>query len=92
MVIYLSQTLDTVPKQEDRQLADPDRSFIKGQKHTLLSERKACPLRGARRSKNSSALPSRAYLLEESLGPSWEYQTEGGARRIFENRKASGKW
>ena len=33
-----------------------------------------------------------AYLLKESFGQLWEYQTEGGARRFFDNWKAALKW
>jgi transposase len=33
-----------------------------------------------------------AYLLKESFGQLWDYNTEGWARRFFENWKASLKW
>ena len=33
-----------------------------------------------------------AYLLKESFGQLWDYQTEGWARKFFENWKASLKW
>ena len=37
---HLGKALDTVRKQEDKRLAEKDRSFIKGQKYTLLSRKK----------------------------------------------------
>jgi len=78
-----------VRKQEYKRLAEKDRAFIKGQKYTLLSRKTNLTLEGRR------ALNKRlhtAYLLKEAFGQLWEYQTEGWARRFFENWKASLKW
>lgn len=33
-----------------------------------------------------------AYLLKESFGQLWDYETEGWARRFFDNGKASLRW
>jgi len=33
-----------------------------------------------------------AYLLRESFGQLWSYQSEGWARRFFDNWKGSLKW
>jgi transposase len=33
-----------------------------------------------------------AYLLKESFGQLWSYQTEGWARRFFDNGKIALKW
>jgi transposase len=92
---HLSQALDTIRKQEYKRLAEQDRSFIKGQKYTLLSRKTNLTLEGRRALKKLLGANKRlntAYLLKESFGQLWEYQTEGWARRFFENWKASLKW
>jgi transposase len=92
---HLGKALDTVRKQEYKRLAEKDRSFIKGQKYTLLSRRANLTLEGRRALSKLLAANKRlhtAYLLKEAFGQLWEYQTEGWARRFFENWKASLKW
>jgi len=92
---HLGKTLDTVRKQEYRRLADKDRAYIKGQKYTLLSNKENLTLEGRQSLKKLLAANKRlntAYLLKESFGQLWEYQTEGWARRFFDNWKASLKW
>lgn len=92
---HLGQALDTVRKQEYKRLAEKDRSFIKGQKYTLLSRKKHLTLEGRQALQKLLAANKRlntAYLLKESFGQLWEYQSEGWARRFFENWKASLKW
>lgn len=92
---HLGQALDTVRKQEYKRLAEKDRSFIKGQKYTLLSRKKHLTLEGRRALKKLLDANKRlhtAYVLKESFGQLWEYQTEGWAKRFFENWKASLKW
>ena len=92
---HLGQALDTVRKQEYTRLAEKDRSFIKGQKYTLLSRKKNLTLEGRQALKKLLDANKRlhtAYLLKESFGQLWEYQTEGWARRFFENWRAALKW
>ena len=92
---HLGQALDTVRKQEYKRLAENDRSFIKGQKYTLLSRKANLTLEGCRALNKLLGANKRlntAYLLKEAFGQFWEYQTEGWARRFFENWKASLKW
>jgi transposase len=92
---HLGKALETVRKQEYKRLAEKDRSFIKGQKYTLLSRRANLTLEGRRALSKLLAANKRlhtAYLLKEAFGQLWEYQTEGWARRFFENWKASLKW
>ena len=92
---HLGKALDTVRKQEYRRLAEKDRSFIKGQKYTLLSRKANLTLEGRRALNKLLGANKRlhtAYLLKEAFGQLWEYQTEGWARRFFENWKASLKW
>jgi transposase len=92
---HLGEALDQVRKSEYKRLAGRDRSFIKGQKYTLLSHRENLNLQGRKALKKLLAANRRlnkAYLLKESFGQLWDYQTEGWARRFFENWRASLKW
>ena len=92
---HLGNALDKVRKSEYKRLAGRDRSFIKGQKYTLLSHRENLNLEGRKSLKKLLAANRRinkAYLLKESFGQLWDYQTEGWARRFFENWRASLKW
>ncbi len=92
---HLSEALDTVRKQEYKRLAPKDRSFIKGQKYTLLSRKANLTIEGRRALNKLLGANKRlhtAYLLKEAFGQLWEYQTEGWARRFFENWKTSLKW
>ena len=92
---HLGKALDTVRKQEYKRLADTDRSFIKGQKYTLLSRKTHLTLEGRKALQKLFSANKRlhtAYLLKESFGQLWEYQSEGWARRFFENWKAALKW
>lgn len=89
---HLGQALDTVRKQEYKRLTERDRSFIKGQKYTLLSRKENLTLEGRQALKKLLDANKRlhtAYVLKESFGQLWEYQTEGWARRFFENWKAA---
>lgn len=95
VVSCLGEALDEVRKQEYARLAGRDRSFIKGQKYTLLSNRANLTLDGRKALGKLLAANKRlnaAYLLKESFGQLWNYQTEGWARRFFENWKAALKW
>ena len=95
VVSCLGEALDEVRKQEYARLAGRDRSFIKGQKYTLLSSRANLTLDGRKALGKLLAANKRlnaAYLLKESFGQLWNYQTEGWARRFFENWKAALKW
>ncbi len=92
---HLGNALDEVRKKEYRRLSEKDRSFIKGQKYTLLSNRENLTLKGRQSLKKLLKANKRlntAYLLKESFGQLWSYQSEGWARRFFENWKSSLKW
>ena len=95
VIRHLGKALDTVRKQEYRRLVGKDRSYIKGQKYTLLSNRENLGLDGRRALKKLLKANRRlntAYLLKESFGQLWDYRTEGWARRLFDNWKESLKW
>lgn len=92
---HLGKALDQVRKAEYKRLSGNDRSYIKGQKYTLLSNRENLTLNGRRALKKLLGANKRlhiAYLLKESFGQLWDYRTEGWARRFFDNWKASLKW
>jgi transposase len=92
---HLGEALDKVRKAEYARLSGRDRSFIKGQKYTLLSHRENLTPAGRRNLKKLLAANKRlntAYLLKESFGQLWDYEREGWARRFFDNWRASLKW
>ena len=92
---HLGEALDKVRKSEYFRLSGKDRAFIKGQKYTLLSHRENLTRDGRKALKTLLAANKRlntAYLLKESFGQLWDYDTEGWARRFFENWKAALKW
>jgi transposase len=92
---HLGEALDQVRKSEYARLSGKDRRFIKGQKYTLLSHRENLTLEGRKSLKLLLAANKRlntAYLLKESFGQLWSYQSEAWARRFFENWRASLKW
>jgi len=92
---HLGDALDEVRKSEYRRLSGADRSYIKGQKYTLLSRRENLTLSGRQALKKVLMANKRlntAYLLRESFGQLWDYEREGWARRFFENWRASLKW
>ena len=95
VIRHLGDALDKVRKIEYYRLSGKDRSYIKGQKYTLLSNRENLTLDGQKALKKLLKVNKRlnaAYLLKESFGQLWSYQTEGWARRFFENWKNALKW
>lgn len=92
---HLGEALDKVRKIEYARLSGKDRSYIKGQKYTLLSNRENLTIDGKKALKKLLKANKRlnaAYLLKESFGQLWSYQTEGWARRFFDNWKNALKW
>jgi transposase len=92
---HLGEALDKVRKMEYARLSGKDRSYIKGQKYTLLSNRQNLTLDGRRALRKLLKANKRlntAYLLKESFGQLWSYQREGWARRFFDNWRDSLKW
>lgn len=95
VIRHLQEALDKIRKQEYARLAGRDRSFIKGQKYTLLSHRENLTLEGRQSLRKLLRANKRlhtAYLLKESFGQLWDYQTEGWASRFFEHWKDALKW
>ena len=92
---HLNDALDKVRRQEYHRLAGRDRSFIKGQRYTLLSHKENLTLEGRRALRKLFKANKRlnvAYLLKESFGQLWDYKTEGWALRFFDNWKESLRW
>jgi transposase len=92
---HLGEALDQVRKHEYARLRGQDRRFIKGQKYTLLSNKANLTLDGRRALKTLLQANKRlhtAYLLKEAFGQLWDYQTEGWARRFFEQWRTTLRW
>ena len=95
VIRHLSEALDKVRTSEYARLTGEDRRFIKGQKYTLLSRRENLTTTGRRSLKTLLKANKRlntAYVLKEAFGQLWDYQTEGWARRFFDNWRDALKW
>lgn len=92
---HLGDALDEIRKQEYARLSGKNRGYIKGQKYILLSNRENLTLDGKNSLKvllKANKRLNMAYLLKESFGQLWDYQTEGWARKFFDNWKSSLRW
>jgi transposase len=92
---HLNEALDKIRKSEYARLTGADRRFVKGQRYTLLSHRENLSLEGRKALRTLLAANKRlntAYLLKETFGQLWDYQSEAWARKFFDNWKASLKW
>ena len=95
VIRHLGEALDDVRKAEYARLSGKERKYIKGQKWVLLSNRENLTLDGKTSLRTLLRANKRlqtAYLLKESFGQLWSYQTDGWARRFFDNWKESLKW
>jgi len=92
---HLSDALDKVRRSEYHRLSGKDRSYIKGQRYTLLSHRENLTMEGRQALRKLLKANKRlnvAYLLKESFGQLWDYKTEGWARRFFDRWRQALKW
>ncbi|MGH8611513.1 MAG: ISL3 family transposase [Gammaproteobacteria bacterium] len=92
---HLGEALDKIRKSEYARLEGKPRTFIKGQKYTLLSHPQN--LTGSARKNLKLLLAANkrlntAYLLKESFAQLWDYRSEAWARKFFENWRAQLKW
>jgi transposase len=92
---HLGKALDTIRKREYGRVQGKPRTFIKGQKYTLLAHPQN--LTGSARKNLKLLLAANkrlntAYLLKESFGQLWDYNSEAWARRFFDNWRAQLKW
>jgi transposase len=93
--VIWGEALDKVRKSEYGRLTGKDRRFVKGQKYTLLSHRENLTHEGRRSLRmllKANKRLNTAYVLKEAFGQLWDYQTEGWARRFFDNWRDSLKW
>jgi len=95
ILAHLSDALDDVRRAEYQRLKGKDRSFIKGQRYTLLSHKVNLTLAGRQSLKkllNANKRLNTAYVLKEQFGQLWDYETEGWALAFFERWKQSLRW
>jgi transposase len=92
---HLGDALDDVRRSEFRRLSGKDRSFIKDQRYTLLSNSENLTTEGRSSLKKLLATNKRvntAYLLKESFDRLWTYKSEAWIRKFFDNWRDSLKW
>lgn len=95
IIRHLGDALDKVRKSECVRLTGKSRKFIKGQKYTLLSHRENLSTDARKNLKLLLAANKRlntAYVLKETFGQLWSYNSEVWARKFFDNWRASLKW
>ncbi len=92
---HLGNALDQVRRSEYKRVSEKDRSFIKGQRYTLLSHKANLDLQGRRALRILLKVNKRlnkAYLLKESFGQLWDYKNPTWARKFFDNWKSQLRW
>lgn len=92
---HLGEALDAVRKKEYARLSGNDRKYIKGSKWILLTNRENLSHDGKvslRSLMKANKRLATAYLLRESFGQLWSYQSEAWALKFFDNWKESLKW
>lgn len=95
IIRHLGEALDKVRKAEYARLSGRNRRFIKGQKYALLSHPENLTGTARKNLKLLLAANQRlntAYLLKESFGQLWDYNSEAWARKFFENWREQLKW
>jgi transposase len=92
---HLSEAMDKVRKGEYARLSGKDRRFIKGQRYTLLSRWGNLTAEGRTSLRLLFKANKRlhtAYLLQESFGQLWDYQSPAWARRFFDQWRDALRW
>jgi len=92
---HLGEAIDKVRRAEYKRLSGKERQFVKGQKYTLLSRRRNLTSSGRASLKillSANKRLNTAYVLKEAFGQLWDYRTERGARRFFDNWRDALKW
>ena len=92
---HIGEALDKVRRSEYKRLSGKDRTFIKGQRYTLLSNAENLTQEGRASLKKLLTANKRlntAYLLKESFDRLWTYKSEAWMRKFFDSWKASLKW
>jgi transposase len=95
ILMHLGEAMDKVRKREYVRVSGADRRFIKGQRYSLLSHW------GNLTTDGRAALTllfkanrrlNKAYLLKESFGQLWDYQSQFWARRFFHQWREALLW
>jgi transposase len=92
---HLSKALDEVRRAEYHRLKGKDRSFIKGQRYTLLSHEENLSMEGRASLKKLLAANNRlntAYILKEEFGQLWDYRSEAWAKSFFKRWVQALRW
>jgi len=95
ILTHLSEAMDKVRKREYARLVGEDRRFIKGQRYTLLSRWGNLTSEGRAALKllfKANKRLHKAYLLQESFGQLWDYQSPAWARRFFDQWCEALRW
>jgi len=95
IIRHLSDALDEVRRCEYRRLSGKDRSYLKGQRYTLLSNPENLTLDGRkslRKLLKANRRLNTAYILKESFGQLWDFTDPNKARAFFERWRQSLKW
>ena len=82
-------------REEYKRVAGEGRTYIKGQRYTLLSHKANLDIDGRRALRmllKANKRLNKAYILKESFEQLWDYNTPGWSRRFFENWKEQLKW
>jgi transposase len=92
---HLGEAMDKVRKREYARLSGADRRFIKGQRYNLLSHWGNLAVEGRKALKllfKANKRLHKAYLLRESFGQLWDYQSPGWMRRFFDQWCDALRW
>jgi transposase len=95
ILTHLGEAMDKVRKREYARLTGQDRRFIKGQRYTLLSHWGNLTAEGRASLKllfKANKRLNTAYLLKESFGQLWDYQSPAWARRFFDQWRDALRW
>jgi len=86
IMMHVSRAVDTVRKQENRQLAAEDDERLKGTKYLWLYSKENLPEHRRAEFKalfNQDLKVGRAWAIKEALRSLWRYHSESWARRYF---------
>jgi len=95
ILAHLSKAVDEVRRREYARLSGQDQRFIKGQRYTLLSHWGNLKADGRAALKllfKANRRLHKAYLLKESFGQLWDYQSPVWARRFFYQWREALRW
>lgn len=92
---HLADAVDAVRRSEYKRVNEKERRFIKGQRYTLLSHKANLDIEGRRALTmllKANKRLNKAYVLKESFGQLWDYNSPAWARKFFESWKSQLRW